>query len=118
MYKNTKQNNKDKELNFRNACFGIVAGFIISLIETITTYDTLVSKTNKLMSLNSILHKSTDQFIHGIIFFILGGLICLLTKSMSGSTNIPLWSNVVGLVIGFIITIQIIKLYHSNLLNN
>lgn len=113
-YINNIENKRDENTLVINAFIGFIAGLLISLIETITTYDDLISKTNKLISISSILQKSNDQFVHGLVFFILGALLCLLTNSIGKSTNIPLWSQVLGLIVGFVITLQIIKKYHSS----
>jgi len=99
-----------------NVYVGIMSGLVLSIIETNVIYDGIVSKSKKIISLNSVVNQTNNNFAHTIIFFLFGNLFFSIINSLNNTNNIPLWAHVIGIFLGFLIARNYIQVQHSNTL--
>lgn len=107
---------KDQSM-LRNIYVGVLSGIILTIVETSFIYDSITSKSRKLVSLDTVINETSGGFVHSITFFVLGNLFFAVMNSLHGTHNVPLWAHSLGFGIGFVVAIYAIKYHHTNVLS-
>jgi uncharacterized protein with PQ loop repeat len=116
MYEFVNNVGKDKSM-LRNVYVGVLSGFLLTFVETGFIYDSITSKSKKLVSLDTVVNETTGSFGHSIAFFVLGNLFFAVMSSLHDAHNIPLWAHSLGIWVGFVVAMYAVKYHHTNVLS-
>lgn len=110
-----KIRNTNKTIEYDNAppCFVtvIVMGIIIALLDAHVIYDGLVSKTRRLVSIDVVRSHVANTLSHNLVFLWIGHTILI-----GGDCAFKNIFTILGLTIGFVLSMFMLTNRHTNML--
>ncbi len=98
---------------------GIMIGLALTLFDIQLAYNTIVTKTKRIVSLDTVSSFVNQHTFHTLFMVFLSNIILLISKTQifENNSEIPVWSHMIGAFVGFFVGYHFMIYHHQRILN-